>query len=105
MVTSPGSIIVPRRIAKSTPRSGKRKYANANATIALEIVTSAAPRKLIQTLFQSQCATGKTLKRYCFAGCGRFGPVKFHDQWCGRNELSSTSWRVLNAAANSHSNG
>src|SRR3954463_8730182 len=75
IVTSPGSIIVASRIPNSRLRIGKRKYANANATKALESVTRAAPRKLIQTLFQSQCPTGATLNRYWVCGCGRFGPV------------------------------
>ena len=45
IVTSPGSIIVARRTPKSALRQRKRKYANANATIALENVTDRAERR------------------------------------------------------------
>src|SRR6059058_2856153 len=105
MVTSPGSIMVPSRIANRKLRIGNRKYAKANATIALEKVTAVAARKLIQKLLKSQCATGATLNRYCAFGSGRCGPVKFHDQWCGMSALSNVSPRGLNAALSSQMNG
>src|SRR6266511_1868299 len=86
-------------------RSGKRKYAKAKATSALENVVSAAPSALIQTLFQSQRATGAMLNKYCLAGIWCFGPVKFQDQWCGISALSKTSDLILNDALISQRNG
>src|SRR5581483_3123621 len=105
IVTSPGSIIVARSTANRKFRSGNRKYANANAIIALTNIVSPAPRKLIQQLLKSQCPTGATLKRYCGCGLGMSGPVKFHAQWCGMSALSNVSPRGLNVALISQMNG
>src|SRR5215212_7047960 len=86
-------------------RSGKRKYANEKATIALERVTAAAARPLIQKLLKNQWATGATFKRYCVAGTGRSGPLKFHAQCAGISLLSNVSPFGLNDALTSHRNG
>ena len=57
-VTTPGSIIVASTHPKSALRIGKRKYANPNATSALEIVTVSAARKPIHMLLKNHVANG-----------------------------------------------
>src|SRR5215203_3397619 len=105
IVTWPGSIIVASRTANRKFRSGKRKYANEKATIALESVTASAARPLIQKLLKNQCATGATFRRYCVAGTGRSGPVKFQAQCSGISLLSKVSPLGLNDALTSQRNG